>query len=395
VRRQVRDREERAEAEKKELTHKLELQRVELQKAAGALQLSEDRARGEVADVQRSTASSRNAIDSSARSQAESDRSAYQVRCGRRQGRRGLPPVPAAEGGGHGHVSAAPAAPAAAPHACAPRDVRPLPLQADLDQLNKELGAARAELARLRTSHKETEAALRKARKRAEQDVEVQIGEYDADVGAKEEELGKARGEYEEVLRQLGEYSRGYGEMLAERLDYEAREKAAADARFQVGGAALGGWPGPLGGQPAGRGGLGRLGRWGAQGSGAGLVREAWRARPGADTPGMRARRPHRRRCSKSGRTARPASSRCVCARGARKQLPSATCRLRLLLLLLWPLAGRAAVAGLPSAARVRLHGPCRHPAQAAWRSYKKAKEAARKKAKKAAEKGKGGAKKK
>lgn len=37
----------------------------------------------------------------------------------------------------------------------------------------------------------------------APQDVEVQIGEYDADVGAKEEELGKARAEYEEVLRQL------------------------------------------------------------------------------------------------------------------------------------------------------------------------------------------------
>jgi hypothetical protein len=35
------------------------------------------------------------------------------------------------------------------------------------------------------------------------QDVEVQISEYDTDVGAKEDELSKARAEYEEVLTQL------------------------------------------------------------------------------------------------------------------------------------------------------------------------------------------------
>ena len=64
--------------------------------------------------------------------------------------------------------------------------------------------------------------------------MEVQIGEYDTDVGAKEEELAKARGEYEEVLRQLGEYNRGYGEMLQERLEYEERERRLADQRFQV-----------------------------------------------------------------------------------------------------------------------------------------------------------------
>ncbi|KAG2427718.1 hypothetical protein HYH02_014549 [Chlamydomonas schloesseri] len=180
---EVRDREERAVAEQEQLKQKLKLQRVELQKAAGTIQVAEDRARGEVSEVQSSTQQSRAAIEGSARAQSEADKSSF---------------------------------------------------QSDLDQVTKELAAARAELARLRQEHKDNEALLRKARKRAEQDVEVQIGEYDADVGAKEEELGKARAEYEEVLRQLQEYNRSWSEMYQERLEYEERERRLADQRFQA-----------------------------------------------------------------------------------------------------------------------------------------------------------------
>ncbi|GLC46198.1 Dynein regulatory complex protein 10 [Pleodorina starrii] len=180
---EVRDREERAVAERLQLEQKLRLQRVELQKAAGSIQVSEDRARGEVADVQSSTSQSRSAIEAAAKSQTDADRAAF---------------------------------------------------QADLALATRELATARAELARLRSEHKDNEALLRKARKRAEQDVEVQIGEYDTDVGAKETELAKARSEYEEVLTQLHEYNRGWSEMYQERLEYEERERRLAEQRFQA-----------------------------------------------------------------------------------------------------------------------------------------------------------------
>ncbi|GFR48366.1 hypothetical protein Agub_g10256 [Astrephomene gubernaculifera] len=180
---EVRDREERAVAERLQLEQKLRLQRVELQKAAGSIQVSEDRARGEVAEVQSTTAHSRGSIEAAAKSQADGDRAAF---------------------------------------------------QSDLALATRELAAARSELARLRTEHKDNEALLRKARKRAEQDVEVQIGEYDADVGAKEEELARARAEYEGVLAQLHDYNRGWGEMYQERLEYEDRERRLADQRFQA-----------------------------------------------------------------------------------------------------------------------------------------------------------------
>ncbi|KXZ42754.1 hypothetical protein GPECTOR_120g421 [Gonium pectorale] len=180
---EVRDREERAVAERLQLEQKLRLQRVELQKAAGGIQVSEDRARGEVAEVQASTAQARSAIEAAAKAQADADRATF---------------------------------------------------EADLALATRELNAARTELARLRSEHKDNEALLRKARKRAEQDVEVQIGEYDADVGAKEEELSRAKAEYDEVLRQLQEYNRSWTEMYQERLEYEERERRLADKRFQA-----------------------------------------------------------------------------------------------------------------------------------------------------------------
>ncbi len=51
-----------------------------------------------------------------------------------------------------------------------------------------QLNTAKDRLAALRAEHREAEAALRKSKKRAAQDVEAVIAEYDTDVGAKEAE---------------------------------------------------------------------------------------------------------------------------------------------------------------------------------------------------------------
>eukprot|EP00955_Chlamydomonas_euryale_P045884 353268-Chlamydomonas_euryale.AAC.9 len=55
-------------------------------------------------------------------------------------------------------------------------------------ELQKELDAANATLARMREEHKEAEAGLYKSKKREQQDVESVINEYDADLGSKDEE---------------------------------------------------------------------------------------------------------------------------------------------------------------------------------------------------------------
>lgn len=56
-----------------------------------------------------------------------------------------------------------------------------------------QLNDARDRLAALRAEHREIEGGLRKAKKRAAQDVESVIGEYDMDVGAKEGEYQVGR----------------------------------------------------------------------------------------------------------------------------------------------------------------------------------------------------------
>ena len=57
-----------------------------------------------------------------------------------------------------------------------------------------QLRNEQARLLALREDNKGAEAALRKAKKRAQQDVEAVIGEYDQDLGSKEEEYQEVRG---------------------------------------------------------------------------------------------------------------------------------------------------------------------------------------------------------
>ncbi len=59
-----------------------------------------------------------------------------------------------------------------------------------------QLTAAKDRLAALRAEHREAESALRKSKKRAAQDVEAVIAEYDTDVGAKEAEYQVKDGAY-------------------------------------------------------------------------------------------------------------------------------------------------------------------------------------------------------
>lgn len=179
---EVSEREERAVSDRTQLEQKLRLQRVELQKASSIVQASEDRARAELHDVQASTQSAVASISSQSQGQAGSQEAGF---------------------------------------------------KADHERLSRDLAAKRTELERLRAEHRDTEALLRKGRKRAQQDVEVQISEYDTDVGAKEDELGKARAEYDEVVRQLQDYNRGWLEMYQERIDFEEMERQIAEKKLQ------------------------------------------------------------------------------------------------------------------------------------------------------------------
>lgn len=62
---------------------------------------------------------------------------------------------------------------------------------------------SRAQLTALREEHKEQEGGLVKGKNRAQQDVEGAVGDYDADVGAKDEEYGRSKAGYDEVIETL------------------------------------------------------------------------------------------------------------------------------------------------------------------------------------------------
>eukprot|EP00197_Chlamydomonas_leiostraca_P010854 CAMPEP_0202879782 /NCGR_PEP_ID=MMETSP1391-20130828/34099_1 /ASSEMBLY_ACC=CAM_ASM_000867 /TAXON_ID=1034604 /ORGANISM="Chlamydomonas leiostraca, Strain SAG 11-49" /LENGTH=307 /DNA_ID=CAMNT_0049562183 /DNA_START=172 /DNA_END=1095 /DNA_ORIENTATION=+ len=179
---EVRAREEKAVAEKTGLEQKLRLQQVELARAAAAVQSAEDKTRAELHEVASSTASTRGAIQGDAVQTRTNDADSY--------------------AGEH-------------------------------DNLSKELAAAKAELQRARDEHKEVEAGLRKAKKRAQQDVESVITDYDTDVGSKDGEYQAALAEYNEVLRQLEEYTRGHAQLVAERLAYEEAERIREEERLE------------------------------------------------------------------------------------------------------------------------------------------------------------------
>lgn len=66
-----------------------------------------------------------------------------------------------------------------------------------------QLMDSRAQLTSLREEHKEQEGGLVKGKKRAQQDVEGAVGEYDADVGAKDEEYGRSKAGYDVIIETL------------------------------------------------------------------------------------------------------------------------------------------------------------------------------------------------
>jgi len=179
---EVKAREEKAVSEKIQLEQKLKLQRVELARRANAVQVAEDKSRAEIHSVTTITTNQQTGIKSEATNTRENDTGSY---------------------------------------------------VGDDANLNMELTAARNSLAALRAEHRDIEAGLRKGKKRAAQDVESVIGEYDTDVGAKEQEYQTAQNEYRETLRQLEEYRAQTADMQAIRLAAEAEEKRVAGEQLQ------------------------------------------------------------------------------------------------------------------------------------------------------------------
>uniref|UniRef100_A0A7S3QTW1 Dynein regulatory complex protein 10 n=1 Tax=Dunaliella tertiolecta TaxID=3047 RepID=A0A7S3QTW1_DUNTE len=180
---EVRTREEKAVAEAQALEQKLKLQRVELTRQAHAIQSVEDKSRAELYQVQTSTAAQQANITSEAKLTRQTDIDSH---------------------------------------------------QGELENLAKELDTAKNALAKAREQHRETEAALRKAKKRAQQDVEAVIGDYDGDVGSRDREYQAALKEYNLILLQLEEYGKGHAEMLQERLEYEEQQRKLAQEKLQT-----------------------------------------------------------------------------------------------------------------------------------------------------------------
>lgn len=56
----------------------------------------------------------------------------------------------------------------------------------------------------MRSDNSAAAAAARKARKRAQQDCEAAIGEYDAELGARQKEYEQAMTAYNELKEQIG-----------------------------------------------------------------------------------------------------------------------------------------------------------------------------------------------
>uniref|UniRef100_A0A7S0VE46 Dynein regulatory complex protein 10 n=1 Tax=Polytomella parva TaxID=51329 RepID=A0A7S0VE46_9CHLO len=171
---EVKEREERAVAERLQLEQKLRLQRAELHKATSTMQSNEDRVRGELHEVSSSAQRLSNETQSGAARQLTEDTATYET---------------------------------------------------ELESLTKSLNAAKAELDRIQADHMETEQQLRKARKRSQLDIETQVNEYDTDVGAKEDELQQVKSEYDELVRELADLNKSMAEMRTERLEYEERRK--------------------------------------------------------------------------------------------------------------------------------------------------------------------------
>eukprot|EP00775_Hariotina_reticulata_P004895 gene4895-5140_t len=176
----VTDRREKAAAEKLQLEHKLKLQRLEMAKQVGSLQAAQDMAAAELADLRSSHAASRAAAEREAAAVKVSHNAAY---------------------------------------------------SADHAELAAQLAAARAELATLREDNRAAAAAARKSRKRAQQDCEASLGEYDAELGARQREFEQGLTAYNDVQDKIKKAASEADTLRAERLAYEEAQRVAAEAK--------------------------------------------------------------------------------------------------------------------------------------------------------------------
>ncbi|GMH34105.1 hypothetical protein BSKO_01939 [Bryopsis sp. KO-2023] len=180
---EVKEREERAFSEKTQLEQKLKLQRIERQKQLFTITSAEEKAKNELAAIQTETEDTNRALEEDARRTRQSDNESYNSR---------------------------------------------------RDELTKELQAASSELAKLYEDHKDMELQARKAKTRAEHDVEGVLHGFDEEMASREEEYQEALGVYNELQRQIEEYREGLEQLTKERLDYEAEKKRAAEEKRKL-----------------------------------------------------------------------------------------------------------------------------------------------------------------
>ncbi len=220
-------------SEKIQLEQKLKLQRVELHKQANQMQSAEDRTKAELHELQTATGQHKTAITVGAKNVRAEDNRSFADECSElekevREHEKGRALV--------GWILQL-----KKPWMAVTHQISSLPAAADTAVPHSawcacsQLDQAKAALAALREEHKVAEAGLHKSKKRAEQDVEVVIGDYDGDLGSKEEEYQEAYGQYKEVITKLETLTKGYHEMYQERMEYEERVTAEAARRLAEG----------------------------------------------------------------------------------------------------------------------------------------------------------------
>lgn len=177
---EVKERDEKAAAEKLQLEHKLKLQRVERQIQLSSAQTHENKASSELDEVKILAVRHREALDKDAGRTRDADH--------------------------QGHAT-----------------VR--------ERLVAELAAAEAELEQLQQSNHDNEVLLRKAKKRAQHDVEAVIGTYDGEMEERERQLQVKQQEYRELQQQMEKYAQETEQMRRERVAYDERQRLLAEAK--------------------------------------------------------------------------------------------------------------------------------------------------------------------
>eukprot|EP00803_Ostreobium_quekettii_P003252 evm.model.scf_876.1 EVM.evm.TU.scf_876.1 scf_876:2363-5648(+) len=174
----VKEREERAFSEKTQLEQKIKLQRIERQKQLSTITGTEEKATRELEMNQGEAEAANNSLKAAAAATREADNAEY-------------------------------------------KSVK--------EQLLAQLTAARGELAAIHEDNKELESQLRKAKKRAEQDVESVIHSFDKDMMEREKEYQENLAVYNELQKQITEYSDNIQQLKKQREDHEAEQQRIRD----------------------------------------------------------------------------------------------------------------------------------------------------------------------